>query len=147
MNKHRREIITLSLACASLKADIMSAIRIVRVMLVEDHAAFRQSLASLLEREPDLEVVAQAGSLAQARQMLDTPLDVAVLDLALPDGDGRDLIGDLRRRNADISVLILTVMLGPSHLEEVLKAGADAVLHKVASPQTIVEEVRRLGGQ
>jgi DNA-binding NarL/FixJ family response regulator len=125
----------------------MSAIRIVRVMLVEDHAAFRQSLASLLEREPDLEVVAQAGSLAQARQMLDTPLDVAVLDLRLPDGDGRDLIGDLRRRNADISILILTVMLGPSHLEEVLKAGADAVLHKVASPQTIVEEVRRLGGQ
>jgi DNA-binding NarL/FixJ family response regulator len=92
-------------------------------------------------------VVAQAGSLAQARQMLHTPLDVAVLDLALPDGDGRELIGDLRQRNAGISVLILSVMLGPSHLEEVIKAGADAVLHKVASPQTIVEEVRRLGGQ
>ena len=112
----------------------MSAIRIIRVMLVEDHAAFRQSLASLLGREPDLEVVAQAGSLAQARKMLDTPLDVAVLDLALPDGEGRDLIGELRQRNADISVLVLTVMLGPSHLDEVLKAGADAVLYKVASP-------------
>jgi DNA-binding NarL/FixJ family response regulator len=91
-------------------------------------------------------VVAQAGSLAQARQMLHTPLDVAVLDLALPDGDGRELIGDLRQRNAGISVLILSVMLGPSHLEEIIKAGADAVLHKVASPQTIVEEVRRLAG-
>ena len=125
----------------------MSAIRIVRVMLVEDHAAFRQSLAALLSQVPELEVVAQAGSLAQARKMLDTPLDVAVLDLSLPDGDGRDLIGDLRRRNADISILILSVMLGPSHLEEVMKAEADAVLHKVASPQTIVEEVRRLGGQ
>jgi CheY-like chemotaxis protein len=129
----RREIITLSSACASLKAD-MSAIRIVRVMLVEDHAAFRQSLASLLGREPDLEVVAQAGSLAQARQMLRTPLDVAVLDLSLPDGDGRELIGELRQANAGISILVLTVMLGPGHLDEVLKAGADAVLHKVASP-------------
>jgi DNA-binding NarL/FixJ family response regulator len=79
--------------------------------------------------------------------MLHTPLDVAVLDLALPDGDGRELIGEPRRRNADISVLILTVMLGPSHLEEVMKAGADAVLHKVASPATIVEEVRRLAGR
>jgi DNA-binding NarL/FixJ family response regulator len=147
VNKHRREIITLSSTCASLKADIMSAIRIVRVMLVEDHAAFRQSLASLLSQEPDLEVVAQAGSLAQARQIIDTPLDVAVLDLSLPDGDGRDLIGELRQRNADISVLILTVMLGPSHLEEVMKAGADAVLNKVASPETIVEEVRCLGGK
>jgi len=125
----------------------MSAIRIVRIMLVEDHAAFRQSLAALLSQEPDLEVVAQAGSLAQAHQMLDTPLDVAVLDLALPDGDGRDLIGELRRRHSGISILVLSVMLGPSHLEEVLKAGADAVLHKVASPQTIVEEVRRLGGE
>jgi len=126
----------------------MSAIRIVRrVMLVEHHAAFRQSLASLLSQEPDLEVVAQAGSLAQARKMLDTRLDVAVLDLALPDGDGRDLIGELRRMNAGISVLVLSVMLGPSHLEEVLKAGADAVLHKVASPPKIVEEVRRLAGE
>jgi DNA-binding NarL/FixJ family response regulator len=126
----------------------MSAIRIVRrVMLVEDHAAFRQSLASLLSHEPDLEVVAQAGSLAQARKMLDTRLDVAVLDLALPDGDGRDLIGELRQRNAGISVLVLSVMLGPGHLEEVLKAGADAVLHKVASPTTVVEEVRRLAGE
>ena len=125
----------------------MSAIRIIRVMLVEDHVAFRQSLAALLEREPDLEVVAQAGSLAQARKIIDTPLDVAVLDLALPDGDGRDLIGELRQSNAGISILVLTVMLGPSHLEKVLKAGADAVLHKVASPPTIVEEVRRLAGE
>ena len=116
-------------------------------MLVEDHVAFRQSLAALLEREPDLEVVAQAGSLAQARKFIDTPLDVAVLDLALPDGDGRDLIGELRQSNAGISILVLSVMLGPSHLEEVLKAGADAVLHKVASPPTIVEEVRRLAGE
>jgi DNA-binding NarL/FixJ family response regulator len=125
----------------------MSAIRIVRrVMLVEDHIAFRQSLASLLSQEPDLEVVAQAGSLAQARQMLDTRLDVAVLDLSLPDGDGRDLIGELRQSNAGISILVLTVTIRPGHLDEVLKAGADAVLHKVAFPTTIVEEVRRLAG-
>ena len=113
-------------------------------MLVEDHAAFRQSLATLLSQEPDLEVIAQAGSLAQARKMLDTPLDVAVLDLALPDGEGKDLIGELRQSNTGISILVLSVMLGPTHLEEVMKAGADAVLHKVASPATIVEEVRRL---
>jgi len=141
----RREIIAVSSARASLKRD-MSATTTVRVMLVEDHAAFRESLAFLLGREPDLEVVAQAGSLAEARELLDIPLEVAVLDLSLPDGDGRDLIGELRRRNAGISVLVLSVTLRPGHLEEVLKAGADAVLHKVASPPTIVEEVRRLAG-
>jgi len=125
----------------------MSAPTTARVMLVEDHLSFRQSLAFLLSREPDLEVVAQAGSLAEARQMLDSRLDVAVLDLSLPDGNGRDLIGELRTRNAGILVLVLSATIAPGHLEEVLKAGADAVLHKVASPKTIVEEVRRLAGR
>ncbi len=125
----------------------MSAPTTARVMLVEDHIAFRQALAALLSREPDLEVVAQAGSLAEARQMLDTPLDVAVVDLSLPDGDGRELIGELRQANASISVLVLSVTIRPGRLEEVLKAGADAVLHKVASPATIVEEVKRLAGR
>jgi DNA-binding NarL/FixJ family response regulator len=116
-------------------------------MLVEDHLAFRQALASLLSQEPDLEVVAQAGSLAEARELLDSRLDVAVLDLSLPDGDGRDLIGELQRANAGISVLVLSVTIRPGRLDEVMKAGADAVLHKVASPTTIVEEIRRLAGE
>ena len=54
----------------------MSETKTLRVMLVEDHIAF------LLRREPDLEVVAQASSLAQAREMLDTRLDVAVSEQA-----------------------------------------------------------------
>jgi DNA-binding NarL/FixJ family response regulator len=124
----------------------MSAPRKARVMLVEDHIAFRQSLALLLSREPDLEVVAQAGSFAEARELLNSRLDVAVLDLGLPDGDGRDLIGELHRANAGISVLVLSVTIRPERLEEVLKAGTDAVLHKVAPPASIVEEVRRLAG-
>jgi hypothetical protein len=77
VNKDRREII-LSSACAFLKADIMSATRIVRIMLVEDHVAFRQALAFLLGHEPDLGVVAPAGSLAQARQILHTPVDHSI---------------------------------------------------------------------
>jgi|SRR5215216_4811168 len=115
-------------------------------MLVEDHLSFRQALAFLLRREPDVEVVAQADSLAQARQMLHRRLDVAVVDLALPDGDGRELIGELHQSNAGISVLVLSATIAPRDLEEILKAGADAVLHKAASIPTIVKEVRRLAG-
>ena len=117
-------------------------------MLVEDHLSFRQALAFLLGREPDIEVVAQAGSLAQAREVLvDRHLDVAVVDLALPDGNGRELFGELRRTNRGISVVVLSATIEPGHLDEVLKAGADAVLHKVESSTTIVEEVRRLAGR
>ena len=124
----------------------MSAISTVRIMLVEDHLAFRQALASLLRREPDLEVVAQAGSLAQVREMIDRRLDVAVIDLGLPDGDGSELIGELRQANPGISVLVLSAAMGPGHLDDAVKARADAVLDKVESIPTIAEEVSRLAG-
>jgi two-component system, NarL family, response regulator DesR len=67
-----------------------------KVMLLEDETAFREALAFVLSKEPELEVVAQVGSLAGARQALDGGLDgrldVALIDLALPDGDGTELI-------------------------------------------------------
>ncbi len=107
----------------------MSAPKTARVILVEDHLSFRQSLAFLLSREPDLEVVAQAGSVAEATQALwggaleGDLLDVAVVDVGLPDGDGRDLIGELRRRDAEVSVLVLSATVEAAGLEEALRAG------------------------
>jgi DNA-binding NarL/FixJ family response regulator len=126
----------------------MSATKPLRVMLVEDHTAFRQALALLLSSEPDLKVVAQAGSLAEARQaLLEGRLDVAVLDLALPDGDGSDLIGELRRRNPGVSIVVLSAAMGPGDLDKAVEARADAVLDKIESISTIAYEVRRLGGE
>ena len=118
-------------------------------MLVEDHAAFRGALAFLLDNEPDMEVAAEAGSLAEARDALwggplEGNLDVAVLDIGLPDGDGRDLIGELLLRDADVSVLVLSASVEAAGLEEALRAGADAVLEKVEAPLAIAHEVRRL---
>ena len=125
----------------------MSATNSIRVMLVEDHTAFREALAFLLGHDPDIEVVSQAGSLAQAREallLLEGGLDAAVLDLALPDGDGSELIGELRRSNPAISIVVLSAAMGPGHIDEAVKAGAEAVLDKVESPLTIASEVRRL---
>lgn len=71
----------------------------IHVMLIDDHASTREPLAFMLEQESDLTVVAQAGSLAQAREALDTPdlcVDVVVVDLGLPDGSGEELIPELR---------------------------------------------------
>lgn len=118
----------------------------IRVLLVEDHAAFREALAFLLECETDMEVVAKAASLAEARDALEGRFDVAVVDLGLPDGDGSELIGELRRASPGVSVLVLSATIGPGRLDDVRKAGADAVLSKVESPPIIAEEVRRLAG-
>lgn len=125
--------------------------RMINVLLVEDHMAFRGALAFVLTHEPDLEVVAQAGSVAEAREMLEGDLegrlDVAVVDLALPDGDGRELIGELRRSSPSISIVILSASIWAGSTDELVQEGADAVLEKVQSPSTIASEVRRLANE
>jgi DNA-binding NarL/FixJ family response regulator len=122
------------------------------IMLVEDHSTFRGVLAFVLDQEPDMEVVAQAGSLAEAREALeaggpDRAPDVAVLDLALSDGDGGELVGELRRRSPGVRIMVLSASVWAQDAEEALGAGADAVLDKVTSYRTIAEEVRRLAGR
>jgi DNA-binding NarL/FixJ family response regulator len=125
-----------------------------KVMLVEDHITFRQVLAYLLSDDPELEVVVEVGSLAEAREALEGggldggALDVAVLDLALPDGDGRELIGELRRWCPGIRIAVLSATIFAEHVDEVRsRSGADAVLDKVRPYSTIAEEVRRLAGR
>ena len=115
-----------------------------RVLLVEDHALFRQALSVLLYRYPQIEVM-QAGTLAEARLLLDG-VDVVALDNYLPDGAGTELIGDVRTNNPGASVLILNDAPDRANCRSALSAGADRVLSKVESPFTIVDEIKHLGG-
>lgn len=128
----------------------MGADTTVRIMLVEDHTAFRQVLTFLLSDDPELEVVAQAGSVAEAREALEgglgETLDVAVVDLVLPDGDGREIIRELRRSSPGVGIMVLSATVRFEDNEEILEAGADVVLDKVRSYSTIAGEVRRLAG-
>jgi two-component system, NarL family, response regulator DesR len=116
-----------------------------RLLLVEYHAAFRGALALMLSRQPDLEVAAQCESLAECRSLGGfADIDVAFLDLLLPDGDGSALIGVLRGANPRVKVLILTASPEAGLLERMAEAGADRVLDKTRLPQEIVDEVRHL---
>jgi two-component system invasion response regulator UvrY len=114
-----------------------------RVLLVEDHALFRQALSLLLYRHPDVEVL-QAGTLAEAR-LLWGGVDVVALDNSLPDGAGTDLIGDVRANDPGASVLVLNNGPDSADLRSAFAAGADRVLSKVESPFTIVDEIKLLG--
>jgi DNA-binding NarL/FixJ family response regulator len=118
----------------------------VRVMLVDDHADFRRLMTYWIDREPDLEVVTQAKSLEEARRNASSVgWDVAVLDLGLPDGNGADLIAELREGCPGCAVLILSGSLDPTNLAKVREAGAEEVLEKDASPEEIIGAIRRLG--
>ncbi len=119
----------------------------IRVMLVEDNADYRLLLERLLARQPDLEVAAQAGSLTEARELADVVrFDVAVLDLRLPDGDGTDLISDLRQGNSGVAMLILSASLDPASLDKATRLGVDEIMDKLASPTEILGAIRSLGG-
>ena len=120
----------------------------IRVMHVEDHADFRDLMRILLDGQSDIELVAQAGSLGEARtQAARSEIDVAVLDLGLPDGNGLDLIPDLRQSNPDIAVLILSANLDPAGPERAPGAGADEILDKLAPVEEVVASVRKLGAR
>jgi RNA polymerase sigma factor (sigma-70 family) len=116
---------------------------VIRVLIVDDHAAFRQPLAFMLEREPDMTVVAEAGSLAEARRVL-RGADVAIVDLRLPDGDGVDLIKDLRAANRQGAILVLTAERDRKRVARAVGAGAAGVLHKSAPIEAVIDAVRRL---
>ena len=117
-----------------------------RIMLVDDHADFRDLMVTLLEGQPDLEVVAQAGTMAEARtEAAAAKFDVVVLDLGLPDGNGADLIGELREASPGGAVLVMSASLHPANIERAMREGADEVLDKLSDPAEVVGTVRRLG--
>ena len=117
----------------------------VRIMLVEDQTDFRRLIIALLSRYPDLKVVAEAGSLTEARKLADTvSFDVAVLDFGLPDGDGADLIAELRRANPGVRVLILSASLDPRNVAKARDAGADEIMDKLFPLDEVLGSVRRL---
>ena len=117
-----------------------------RVIIVEDHPDFRGLMEVLLDRQPDIELLAQAGSLAEARdQAARFEFDVVILDLGLPDGSGADLIAVLRRASPGVRVMVLSASLDPEGIEKARSAGADEILDKLTPLDEVLATVRRLG--
>ena len=116
-------------------------------MLVDDHDTFREPLAFLLDREPDIVVVAQAGSLSEAVEILengDREVDVAIVDLDLPDGSGTAFVRDLHRSRPRATALVLSALSERAQLALAIEAGAAGVAHKSTSMKDLLEAVRRL---
>jgi two-component system, NarL family, response regulator DevR len=120
----------------------------IRVMHVEDHAGFKDLVKNLLDGQSDMEVVAQAWSLDEARtRAADSEIDVAVLDLSLPDGNGLDLIPELRRANPHVGVLVLSANLDPAGPEKAPGSAADEILDKLAPVGAVLNSIRKLGSK
>ena len=119
-----------------------------RVLLIEDHALFRESLALLLKWRLSLESV-QAESLAEGRRVLgavEGVADFAIIDLDLPDGDGTELIEQLHETKPDVPILAFSDDQSLAKRARVLAAGADEVLTKMTPDEQIIGVAKRLVG-
>jgi len=117
----------------------------VRVMLVDDHELIRQGLRAYLERRPDLEVVAEAGSVRQAliRAARERP-DVVVMDVQLPDGNGIEACRAIRADMPDTKLVMLTAFADDEAVMSSIMAGASAFLLKTTSGDEIAHAIERV---
>ena len=111
------------------------------LLLVDDHAAFRQALAFMLDREPDFSVVAEAGSVAEARACTER-WTVAVVELGLPDGAGTELVESLSDGSPQRRVLVLTATSRRADHSAAYEAGAAGVIPKTAAMAEIIDAIR-----
>jgi two-component system response regulator DevR len=133
------------MACIQTPAREMST-RMKRVFLVDDHSVFRQGVGLILEERVGVDNV-HAGSLAEAGRVLANllgRLDLAVVDLDLPDGDGIALIRTLRESKPDVPVLALTPKRDMERRGGALRAGANQVLFTTSTGEEIVAAAERL---
>lgn len=115
----------------------------IRVLLVDDHPAFRIGLRIVLEQAPDIAVAAEAGSGADALALAQSLApDVVVLDCQLPDLTGDAVARALRARGLSCAILALSAYTDEATVQRMVQAGALGYLVKEEAPAAIVDAVR-----
>ena len=114
-----------------------------RILLADDHAVVRRGLRLVLDGEPDLEVVAEAGDGAEAvERALSDDVHLAVLDVTMPRMTGIQAAREIARRRPDVRTLILSMHDNEQYFFEALKAGASGYVLKSAADRDLVEACR-----
>jgi len=116
-----------------------------RVLLVDDHPIVRQGLRRLIDSEGDLEVCAEAGTVRDARRAIrEQRPDVVVVDLSLREGDGMELIKDVRAHHPSLPMLVLSMHDERVYAERLLAAGANGYIMKQAATGQFINALRRV---
>lgn len=117
-----------------------------RVLLVDDHEVVRSGLAAMLDSQEDLEVVAEAGTVAEAISRTRTfEPDVVVMDVRLPDGTGIEACREIRSRMPGVAVIVLTSFSDDQALFDSILAGAAGYVLKQVRGGDLVDSIRRVG--
>ena len=117
----------------------------IRLLLVDDHSLFRESLVRLLEAEQDLTVAAQCSSAAKAREILGkTTVDVVLLDYDLGDEIGIELLRGRDLRKSHFKILMVTAGMRDDVTLTALNSGIAGVIFKQSGPGHLIEAIRKV---
>lgn len=115
----------------------------ISVALVDDHLMVRSGFVQLLSVEPDIHVHSEYGSAREAfRALVNASIDVAVIDISMPDESGLVLLEKLRRAQPDFKAIILSIYDSASFVSKALEAGACGYLSKRCGPGELVSAIR-----
>lgn len=118
----------------------------IRVFLVDDHEVVRRGLIDLLSADPELDVIGEADSVAQAMARVPAVApDVAVLDVRLPDGNGIELCRDLLSRMPDLRCLMLTSFTSDEAMLDAILAGASGYVVKDIKGMELAQAIKDVG--
>lgn len=117
----------------------------IRVILCDDHAVVRRGIRDTLAETVDIQIVGEAGSYSEVRELLRTvPCDVLVLDLNLPGRSGLEVLASLRETDTQIKVLVVSMFPEDQYAIRCLRAGAQGYLNKAGNPAEMVTAVRTI---
>lgn len=115
----------------------------IRIAVVDDHPLVREGIEAVLGCQPDMEIVGYAGSLQEARKLIATKNpDMVLLDLKIGDEHGLDLVKDIRARNHECAIVVLTAFFDGQDIKRAMDLNIKGFLLKEALPEEMVAAVR-----
>jgi DNA-binding NarL/FixJ family response regulator len=117
----------------------------IHILLVDDHAMFREGLKQILAKHSDMRVVDEAGSGQEViAKILQHKLDVVLLDISLPGRSGPELLSEIKKLKPDLAVLVLSMHPEDQYAVRLMKAGALGYITKESAPEELISAIRKV---
>ncbi len=114
-----------------------------KILLVDDHVLFREGIAAIIQREPDIQVVGMAGTVKEALEMTGAfKPDIILMDFNLPDGTGAEATTQILNKHPGIKIVFVTMSEEDNDLLDAVRSGAKGYLLKNMSPSKLVSAIR-----